>query len=294
MNAEALAQRYGFRNATTDAAEIFGDPEINAVAVATRHDSHGRYAQQALEAGKSVYVEKPLAMTEEQLASIIEALRNRRPDGPTLGVGHNRRFAPLSRRAMEHMEGVPVRQVSCVIRKASMPADSWYQDPVQGGGMLFGDVCHFIDLAIWFQRSLPAEVHAFANTIPGHGEESWMIHLRFANGGLSTVQYVCGSQQGFVGEMIDILGGGRSARISGFRKLTLNDERRSSNVSLLQPDLGQKAMLEAMIAQFSGTLGAVDYTDSFIVSARALLAVHRSIKERRVVLMRQNYPYTLD
>ena len=77
MNAEALAKRYGFRSATTDAAEIFKDPDINTVAVATRHDSHGRYAQQALEAGKSVYVEKPLAMNDEQLASIIKALGNR-------------------------------------------------------------------------------------------------------------------------------------------------------------------------------------------------------------------------
>ena len=294
MNAEALAQRYGFRSATTDAAEIFGDPEINAVAVATRHDSHGRYAQQALEAGKSVYVEKPLAMNVEQLASIIEALGKRRPDGPTLWVGHNRRFAPLSRRAMEHMEGVPVRQVSCTIRKASIAADSWYQDPTQGGGMLFGDVCHFIDLAIWFQRSLPTEVHAFATTDPGHGEESWMIQLRFANGGLSTVHYVCGSQQGFVGETIDILGGGRSARISGFRKLTLSDGRRVRNSSLLQPDLGQKPMLEAMIAQFSRAPGAVDYTDSFIVATQALLAAHRSIRERRVVLIGSHYPYTLE
>jgi predicted dehydrogenase len=293
MNAEALAQRYGFRNATTDAAEIFGDPEVNAVVVATRHNSHARYAQQALEAGKSVYVEKPLAMNDEQLASIIEALVNRRP-GQTLWVGHNRRFASLSQRAMEHMEGVSVRQVSCIIRKASMPGDSWYQDPVQGGGMLFGDVCHFVDLAIWFQRSLPAEVHAFATTDQTHCEESWVIQLRFANGGLSTLQYVCGSQQGFVGEMIDILGGGRSARISGFRKLTLNDERRSRNVSLLQPDLGQKAMLEAMVAQFSRAPGAVDYTDSFIVSTQALLAAHRSIKERRVVLMGPSYPYTLN
>ena len=121
-----------------------------------------------------------------------------------------------------------------------------------------------------------------------------MIQLRFANGGLSTVQYVCGSQQGFVGEVIDILGGGQSARISGFRKLTLNDGRRSRNLSLLQPDLGQKAMLETMLAQFSRAPGAVDYTDSFIVSTQALLAAHRSIKERRVVLMGPSYPYTLN
>ena len=191
------------------------------------------------------------------------------------------------------MAGVPVRQVSCTIRKAAMAGDSWYQDPSEGGGMLFGDVCHFIDLAIWFQQSLPLEVHAFATNDPGHGEESWMVQVRFANGGLSTVHYVCGSQ-GFVGETVDILGGGHSACISGFRKLALNDGHRTRNVSLLQPDLGQKAMLEAMMAQFLRTPGAVDYTDSFIVATQALLAAHRSIRERRVVLMRPSYPYALD
>ena len=294
MNAEAIAQRYQFRNATTDAGEIFKNPEINTVAIATRHDSHAPYAGQALGAGKSVYVEKPLAMNDGELASIIEALGKRGPDGPTLWVGYNRRFAPLSQKAMEHMAGVAVRQVSCTIRKASMAGDSWYQDPNEGGGMLFGDVCHFIDLAIWFQQSLPLEVHAFATNEPGHGEESWTIQLRFANGGLGTVHYVCGSQQGFVGETIDILGGGRSARISGFRKLALNDGRRARNSSLLQPDLGQKPMLEAMMAQFSRQPGAVDHTESFIVATQALLAAHRSIRERRVVLMRPSYPYALD
>ena len=154
------------------------------MAVATRHDSHGRYACEALKAGKSVYVEKPLAMNDGELASIIQALGKREPDDPTLWVGYNRRFAPLSQKAMEHMAGVPVRQVSCTIRKAGMAGDSWYQDPNEGGGMLFGDVCHFIDLAIWFQQSLPLEVHAFATNEPGHGEESWTIQLRFANGGL--------------------------------------------------------------------------------------------------------------
>jgi predicted dehydrogenase/threonine dehydrogenase-like Zn-dependent dehydrogenase len=294
MNAEALAQRYGFRKATTDAAEIFGDAEINTVAVATRHDSHAQYAQQALKVGKSVYVEKPLAMNEEQLAVIIEALGDRKPDGPTLWVGYNRRFAPLSCRAMEHMEGVPVRQVSCTIRAASVPADSWYQDPAEGGGILFGDVCHFIDLAIWFQRSLPTEVHAFATRDLGHCEESWVVQLRFINGGLSTVHYVCGSQQGWERETIDILGGGRSARISGFRKLTLNRGRRTRKSTLLQPDLGQKPMLQTMIAQFSRAPGAVDYTDSFIIATQALLAAHRSIQERRVVLIDSRFPYTLD
>ena len=140
---------------------------------------------------------------------------------------------------------------------------------------------------------MPLEVHAFATGNPAHGEESWTIQLRFANGGLSTVHYVCGSQQGFVGETIDVLGGGRSVRISGFRKLALNDGRRARNSYLLQPDLGQRAMLDAMIAQFSSAPGAVDYTDSFILSTQALLAARRSIQERRVVLIGSRYPYIL-
>jgi predicted dehydrogenase len=293
MNAEALAQRYKFRKATTDASEIFNDAQINAVAVATRHDSHAGYAHQALAAGKSVYVEKPLAMNEEQMAPIVKAIKERESDGPTLWVGYNRRFSPMSVRAMAHMEGVPVRQIVCTVRSSSVPADSWYQDPAEGGGILFGDVCHFIDLAIWFQRSLPIELHAFATRDPGHREDSWAIQMRFANGGLSTVNYVCGNQQGWERETIDILGGGKSARIFGFRNLTLNGAGRSRKSSSLQPELGQKAMLDAMIAQFSRAKGAIDHTESFIVATQALLATHRSIQEQRVVLMNTHFPYDL-
>jgi predicted dehydrogenase len=293
MNAEALAQRYKFRKATTDAAEIFDDAQINAVAVATRHDSHAGYAYQALAAGKSVYVEKPLAMNEEQLAPIVKAIQERESGGPTLWVGYNRRFSPMSVQAMSHMEGVPVRQIVCTVRSSSVPADSWYQDPAEGGGILFGDVCHFIDLAIWFQRSLPVEIHAFATRDPGHREESWAIQMRFANGGLSTVNYVCGNQQGWERETIDVLGGGKSARISGFRNLTLNGAGRSRKSSSMQPDLGQKAMIEAMIAQFNRAKSAIDHTESFIVATQALLATQRSIQEQRVVFMNTHFPYDL-
>jgi predicted dehydrogenase len=291
-NAEALAKRYGFRMATTDANELLRDPAINAILVATRHDSHARYASQALAAGKHAYVEKPLAMSEEQLAPIVETLAKRGADGPTLWVGHNRRYSPLSTAALAHFEGIPVRQVACTVRSAGVPADSWYQDPAEGGGVLFGDVCHFIDLAIYFAQSLPTEVSAFSTPDPSHREESWAITLRFASGGMGVVHYVCGSQKGWDRETIDILGGGRSARIAGFRKLILNGGPGSGKQNL-QPDLGQKRMLEAMVAQFSRAPGAKDWTESFVVSAQALLAAQRSIVERRVVTLEPRFPFTI-
>jgi polar amino acid transport system substrate-binding protein len=291
-NAEALARRYGFRKATTDASELLRDPGINAVMVATRHDSHARYAAAALEAGKHAYVEKPLAITEEQLAPIISALDGHGANGPTLWVGHNRRFSSHSQRALAHFKGIEVRQVTCAVRSAGVPADSWYQDEIQGGGVLFGDVCHFIDLAIYFAQSLPVEVSAFATPDPGHREESWAITLRFVNGGLGVVHYVCGSQKGMDRESIEILGGGRSAQVIGFRRLVLRGGP-GGGMRQLQPDLGQKAMLQAMVAQFSGAPGAVDYSESFLVSAQALLAARRSIAERRVVTMEPRFPFSI-
>jgi polar amino acid transport system substrate-binding protein len=289
-NAEALAKRYGFRKATTDAGELFRDPGTNAIMVATRHDSHARYALAALEAGKHAYVEKPLAMTEEQLAPIAATLEKRGTDGPTLWIGHNRRFSSLSQSALAHFKGVEVRQVTCTVRSAAVPAESWYQDEVEGGGMLLGDVCHFIDLAIYFAQSLPVEVGAFATPDPSHREECWAITLRFANGGLGVVHYVCGSQKGLERATVDILGGGRSARIIGFRRLILHGGL-GGGMRKFQPDLGQKAMLQAMVAQFSGAPGAVDYTESFLVSAQALLAAQRSIAERRIVTMEPRFPF---
>jgi predicted dehydrogenase/threonine dehydrogenase-like Zn-dependent dehydrogenase len=290
-NSEELARRYGFRKATTDAEEMLRDPEITAILVATRHDSHARYAAAALEAGKHVYVEKPLALTDEQLGPIVEALAEREKGGPTLWLGHNRRFSPLTRRVLAHFDGVTVRQVACTIRSAGVPADSWYQDPIEGGGVLFGDVCHFIDLCIWLQQSLPTEVSAFATPDPSHREESWAVTLRFVNGGLGVVHYVCGSQKGWDRETVDIIGGARSARISGFRRLILDGSGRRGKQ--LQPDMGQKPMLEAMVAQFSRTAGASDYSESFLVSAQALLAARRSIAERRIVTMEPRFPFTI-
>jgi polar amino acid transport system substrate-binding protein len=289
-NAEVLARRYGFRKATTDPAELLRDADINAIMIATRHDSHARYAAAALEAGKHVYVEKPLALNEEQLAPVIAALAARGAAGPTLWLGHNRRFSALSQRALAHFEGIDARQVTIRARAAGVPGDSWYQDAAEGGGMLFGDVCHHLDLAIFFAQSRPVEVSAFVTPDVSHREESWAITLRFANGGLAVVHYTCGSEKGLDSECIDVLGGGRSAQITGFRKLTLRGGG-GGGKRLLQPDRGQRAMLQAMVAQFAGGPGAPDYTESFLVSAQALLAAQRSILQRRTVTLEPHFPF---
>jgi predicted dehydrogenase/threonine dehydrogenase-like Zn-dependent dehydrogenase len=293
-NAEALARRYGFRYATTDAAQLIADPDVNAVVVGTRHDSHARYAAEALRAGKNVYVEKPLALTAEQLRPVIEALSPRSDGGPTLWLGHNRRYAPLTRRMREHFRGIEVRQVTILVRSAGIPTDSWYHDPVEGGGVLFGDVCHFVDLAIWLAQSAPVDVQAFATPDPGKREEAWAVQLSFASGGLATLHYTCGSQTGQVREVVEVLGGGRAARLEGFRTLVLRGGGAPRRTVRLQADLGQKAMLEEMTAQFRREAGALDQTETFVLAAQALLAVQRSILDRRVIRLSTRFPFAPD
>ena len=154
-------------------------------------------------------------------------------------------------------------------------------------------MCHFIDLAIWFAKSLPVDVHALSTPDPSHRHESWAIQLRFASGGVGIVHYVCGSNAGWEREELDVLGGGRSARLAGFRELRLRGGAGGKRIVRMQPDAGQRAMLEAMMAQFRRASGAADYTESFVLSAQALLAAKRSIAERRVVTLGTKFPFAL-
>jgi polar amino acid transport system substrate-binding protein len=117
--------------------------------------------------------------------------------------------------------------------------------------------------------------------------------MRFASGGTGIVHYVCGSQEGWERESIDVLGGSRSARLIGFRELKLRGGDTDKRAVRVQPDAGQKAMLEAMMAQFRRSAGAEDYTESFVLSAQALLAVKRSLAERRVVTIETRFPFAI-
>jgi predicted dehydrogenase/threonine dehydrogenase-like Zn-dependent dehydrogenase len=295
MNAEALARRFNMRIATTDATALINDPHVSALMVATRHDSHAHYASEAITAGKDVYVEKPLARSQAQLDAITRALAEQRlahPEAaPTLWLGHNRRFAALTRDVMQHFDGVAVRQIHILVHAGSVPADSWYQDSEQGGGLLFGDVCHFIDLATWLADSRPVQVQAFATADVSHREESWAVQMRYSSGGIATVHYVCGSSERYEHDLVEVVGGGRAARMIDFASLKLLGGKGNKSTKRLQRDVGQKAMLEAMVKQFSRIPGTEDQTDSFIIAGQSLLAAQQSIIESRVITLEDHFPY---
>lgn len=240
-------RRYGFAYATSDEHEVFNDPNINTVAILTRHDLHARQAVEGLSAGKHVVCEKPPALTQAELRELHAALQT----AHTLySVGYNRRFAPFVKELKAHFDpaGEPL---VCLIRVNAgwIPEDHWVQDPEEGGGRLLGEACHFVDLMLAITGSLPAEV--WAGGLPDAGRyrgDNFGLQVRFENGSLGTLVYVANGDRGAGKERIEVFGGGRSGVLDDFRTLKLfAGNTRKSRRAWLRQDKGHRAMWEVFV-----------------------------------------------
>ena len=135
-----VAERFGFERCTSDEEDIFTAEDVNTVFIATRHDSHARYVKQAIQAGKHVFVEKPICLNQVELEDILQT--HQAQDSLQLMVGFNRRFAPLAEVLKAKLGGGPMAMIYRV-NAGMIPADTWIQDPVLGGGRIVGEACQF-------------------------------------------------------------------------------------------------------------------------------------------------------
>ena len=218
VSAKNVGEKFGFRNYSTNAEDIFADPAINTVFIATRHNTHGELAATALEAGKNVFVEKPLALHADELVRILEAASQR--DACRLMVGYNRRFSPLACEAKQIFDRLagPLL-INYRINAGFLPKDHWTQTE-QGGGRILGEVCHFVDLMQFLTGSAPVEVFALSasanNTqIPDHDNVS--ISLRFQNGSVGQIIYLACGDKILSKERLEIFGGEQSFVIDDFK-----------------------------------------------------------------------------
>jgi predicted dehydrogenase/threonine dehydrogenase-like Zn-dependent dehydrogenase len=246
LSASHVGQRLGFKEAVSDEASVLGRADVNAVFVVTRHSQHARQVAAALDAGKSVFVEKPLAVTIEELARIEEAV-GRAPDS-LLMVGFNRRFSPAARAVKAFMaETSAPLTVSVRMNAGAIPADHWTQDPAEGGRII-GEACHAIDLATYLTGSLPVRVYAESvggATAPGITDDQCFITLRHANGSISNIAYLAGGDKAFPKERVEVIGGGRVAVIEDFRKAFSVAGGKSRTLWSGAQDKGHRAEVEA-------------------------------------------------
>jgi len=216
-------KKLGFEETTTDTESIFSDQEINAVIIGTQHNSHAGFVVAALEAGKHVFVEKPLALTKDELDRIEAAYSQAAANGsaPMVMVGFNRRFAPLVTKLKKAVDqSAEPMSLVYTCNAGAIPADSWVQDPARGGGRIIGEACHFIDIARFLAGAQIASVSAAGMQRPGSdSHDTGSITLSFENGSIATVHYFSNGDRAVAKERLEVFQGGRIFQLDNFRRL---------------------------------------------------------------------------
>jgi len=273
-----IGSKHGFAISATDNSVIFNDSEINTVAITTRHSSHAKLVIQALEAGKNVFVEKPLCMSKEELNDIKKAYQNAAGrHGVRLMVGFNRRFSPLTEAAVKSLRalGGPI-SVIITVNAGQIPAEHWTQDEKTGGGRIVGEACHFIDL----MRHLTGQTITgttstamleAANT--GRPADTASITLSFKDGSTGTIHYFANGCKDFPKERIEVFAGGRILQIDNFKSLNYFGWPAARNLSLWSQDKGQTNCVAAFIEAIkNGTPSPIDIDEIFEVAELTLSA----------------------
>jgi predicted dehydrogenase/threonine dehydrogenase-like Zn-dependent dehydrogenase len=219
MSAAMTAEKQDFAFATTDVDQLLADDRINTVFIATRHDSHAKFACAALAAGKHVFVEKPLCVKEEQLAQYEQTLA-RLPQGRCLMVGFNRRFSPHARAiAQAFASRKTPMAITYRINAGLVPKDTWVQDAEAGGGRIVGEGCHFVDLCEYLIGSEPVKVYAdciSSNDQRLTPEDSSVITLRYTDGSIASIQYLAVGSADLPKERMEVFADGKVAVMKDF------------------------------------------------------------------------------
>lgn len=241
-------RKYGFAETTTDTAQLVADPNVEALVIATRHNSHARLVWRALEAGKPVFVEKPLCLTLAELDEIAATHARLEQQGraPLLMVGFNRRFAPHVQKIKALLTGVSEpKALVMTVNAGAIPADHWTQDPDIGGGRLIGEACHFIDL-LRFLVDRPIVAHSRIALDSATGD-TVCLQLGFADGSIGAIHYFANGSKAFPKERLEVFAAGRVLQLDNFRKLTGYGWPGFKKMNLWRQDKGQKACAAAFV-----------------------------------------------
>lgn len=217
VSGTALAKKYGFSHSTTAYKEILKDEDVDLVLITTRHDKHAAMSAEALAAGKHVFVEKPLALNNEQLEQVINAYKQ---SDKTLTVGFNRRFSPHALK-IKNLIGKGIINVIATMNAGNIPANVWVHDMQVGGGRIIGEACHFIDLITFFTGSKVTEVCMNAMGVnPNDNTDNASILLKYENGSTGVINYFSNGSKAYSKERVEVYSQERTAIIDNFRQTT--------------------------------------------------------------------------
>ena len=227
LHAQHSGKKFGFQYAASNEDEIINDPNINTIAILTRHDTHAELVVRALKAGKHVFVEKPLAINSDQLSGISKQLR--KTDTCILTAGFNRRFSPLAQSLSSFFlhRNEPMH-VHYRVNAGAIPLNHWTQDPNIGGGRIIGEACHFVDFITFLVGASPMSVIAHAMPDGGkYGEDNVSMTFTFPDGSIGVVDYLANGDKSFPKERVEVFCGGQIAVLDDFVSLqTVKDGKK--------------------------------------------------------------------
>ncbi|MBN2115306.1 MAG: bi-domain-containing oxidoreductase [Anaerolineales bacterium] len=227
LHAQHSGKKFGFKYATSNEDEIINDPNINTIAILTRHDTHAELVVKALKAGKHVFVEKPLAINSAQLSAVSEQLSANRQS--LIAVGFNRRFAPLAQTLSSFLfNRTEPMHIHYRVNAGLIPLNHWTQDPEIGGGRIIGEGCHFVDFITFLVGAPPVSVTAHA--LPDRGkyrQDNVSMTFTFPDGSLGVVDYLANGDKSFPKERVEVFCGGRVAVLDDYVSLqTIHDGKK--------------------------------------------------------------------
>jgi predicted dehydrogenase/threonine dehydrogenase-like Zn-dependent dehydrogenase len=244
---KSYSLRFGADYCATDYSEILRDPDVQAVVIVSRNQQHAAQSRAALEAGKHVFVEKPIALTEEECLSLCQAVRE---SGKEITVGFNRRYAPSYLRLHKHLASRTSPAVlNCRINSPGISGSYWMADPAIGGAIL-GEACHFVDLMYWLLNSEPVEVSAYSLPIGKKdpiGENNLVASFRFADGSIGNLTYCTVGSRTSGGERVEAFAPGLGMSAEDFKKSTVRGAIAKTN-STWFAEKGYAAQMRAFFA----------------------------------------------
>jgi len=273
LSAVNAQRKFGFAAASTTADAVLQDGELDAIFIVTRHATHASLVCRALETGKAVFVEKPLALTREETDLIAQTMAATGND--RLMVGFNRRFAPLLRAMRKDFgAGAGSSVTRYLVNAGPLAKDSWYLNEKAQGSRFTGEGGHFIDTLSWWADSLPEEVYATG----GPQQDDVTAVIRFASGASASVAYLTGGNVRYPKETMDVTGGGRSARLDNFKAATVWSGRgKSSTKARGGQDKGQRAEMEEFVEAVRSGGPMPICADSLLATTRATIATGESL-----------------
>jgi predicted dehydrogenase/threonine dehydrogenase-like Zn-dependent dehydrogenase len=247
LTVRAAVENDGFAKGTTDYRELVADPSVDVVYVATRHDLHYPIARAAVEAGKAVFVEKPMTTSVADARALVESVARQ---GTLLTVGFNRRFSPHAARLKELLRPIAAPKTLLYrVNAGTLPPEHWLLDPMEGGGRLMGEGVHFFDLLRFLAGADP--VHVRAASAPGRRRDEAVVAIEFADGSIGSLVYAGGGSAGLGKERVEVLAGGASFVLDDFKSLEVYGLEKEG-VKTRTIEKGQKEQLDNFLRALRG------------------------------------------